>query len=88
LITSTGSPVAGATITFTGEDIDSGQNIPISEIIGPIDAVTDSNGFYQAVLSAKMSLELESNFLTITAHYAGSAAFAASESSNINPPPF
>jgi hypothetical protein len=88
LKTNTGSPVAGATITFTGVDIHTRQDLPISEIIGPIDAVTASGGFYQVVLSANMSQELTSNFLTITTHYAGSAAFAASDSNNIPPPPF
>jgi len=88
LETNTGSRVAGATITFTGVDSITRQDIPISEIIGPIDTTTASNGFYQVVLSANMSQELTQNFLTITAHYAGSTAFAASDSINILPPPF
>ena len=87
LETNTHSPVAGATITFTGFNIDAGQTIPIHLAIStfPMDAVTNGDGCYQVQLSGQTAGLLESSFSNITAHYAGSAAFGASNSNTITP---
>jgi hypothetical protein len=87
LETNTHSPVAGATITFTGFNLDAGQTIPIHVAIStfPMDAVTNADGCYQVQLSGQTAELLESSFSNITAHYAGSAAFGASNSNTITP---
>jgi hypothetical protein len=85
LRTNTLSPVAGATITFTGFNLDAGQTIPIHVAIStfPMDAVTNVHGCYQVQLSDQTAELLLTSFSNITAHYAGSAAFGASDSNTI-----
>jgi hypothetical protein len=87
LETNTHSPVAGATITFTGFNRDAGQTIPIHLAFPafPMDVVTNSDGCYQVQLTSQDSQLLGTSFSNITAHYAGSAAFGASDSNTITP---
>jgi len=94
LDTNTYSPVAGANITFTGFNVDQGKTIPIWEGVRtfPMDVATNNAGYYQVQLSGQEVAELMSSFNTITAHYAGSAAFGASDSNTLttnelSPPP-
>jgi hypothetical protein len=64
-------------------NIDAGKTIPIWEGVRtfPMDVVTNNNGYYQVQLSDQDTRELIDSFPnTITAHYAGSAAFGASDS--------
>jgi hypothetical protein len=87
LRTNTESPVAGATITFTGFNRDAGQTIPIHLAFPafPMDVVTNAAGCYQVQLTSQDSQLLGTSFSNITAHYAGSAAFGASDSNTITP---
>jgi len=83
LKTNTNSPVAGANISFTGFNIDAGKTIPIWEAVPafPKNVVTNNAGYYQVQLSEQDTRVLIDSFPnTITAHYAGSTAFGASDS--------
>jgi hypothetical protein len=64
-----GSGIVGATITFT--QVDDGHTIPVTT---PVPTVTDGEGNYQA-------FPTDLNGDTVTAHYAGQVALAASSGS-------
>ena len=85
LETKTHSPVAGANITFTGFNPDTGKTFPIYFGVStfPKDVVTSNGGYYQVQLSEQEIRNVIGSFNTITAHYAGSAAFGASDSNTL-----
>jgi len=85
LETNTHSPVAGANITFTGFNPDTGKTYPIYFGVStfPKDVVTSNGGYYQVQLSEQEIRDVIGSFNTITAHYAGSAAFGASDSNTL-----
>ena len=71
LTTDTGSRVAGATITFTGTT-SHGGTVPFPTV----QAVTNERGDYQTSAGSRIPISID----TVTAHYAGRTALAASKS--------
>jgi hypothetical protein len=78
LKTDTGSPVVGATITFTGTQ--DGNVMPVITRTGqPVKAVTNDNGVY--IVNVIGGIPFDS----VTAHYAGTSEYAVSDSPPAGP---